>query len=265
VIAPGLPLVFSLPRMKKLSALLIGSVLLFPHPLPAQSFEGRVIMKITDASGKTLPLTFNLKEGLSRIDVESPSGMTVSTIMDVNKKQMTMLIPQQRMYLVQPLTLPAAAATAATAGTPVPSPDVSFEKSNETEKILGYDCVKFVAKSKGSTTEIWTTDQLGTFAGIGGGGPMGGMMGGRRGGPPAAGGAASQPWAQALAGKNFFPLRVVTHNAGGKETFRMEATSVDKQSLSDSLFAPPEGWQNLSEMMKGMGGMPPGMMPPGGN
>ena len=242
--------------MKKLSTLLIGSVLLFPHLLPAETFEGKVTMKVTDAKGTTVPLTFNLKEGFSRIDVDAGPGKSASMIMDLTKKEMTMLIPQQRMYLVQPLTLPAAAATA---GVPDPSPDVSFEKTAETQKILGYDCVKFIAKTKDSTTEIWTTDQLGTFLGMGGGG----MMGGRRGGPPGAG---SQPWAQALAGKKFFPLLVVTRDASGKETSRMEATAVDKQSLPASLFAPPEGWQNLGDMMKGMGGMPPGMMrPPGGN
>jgi hypothetical protein len=241
--------------MKKLSALLIGSVLLFPRILPAETFEGKVTMTVTDPNGKTVPLTFNLKEGLSRMDVDAGPGKTASMIMDMNKKEMTILIPQQKMYMVQPLTLPAAASTA---GVPDPSPDVSFEKTPDTEKILGYDCVKFIAKTKDSTTEIWTTDQLGTFLGMGGGG----MMGGRRGGPPGAG---SQPWAQAMAGKNFFPLRVVTHNASGKETTRMEATAVEKQSLPASLFTPPEGWQNLSDMMKSMGGMPPGMRPPGGN
>jgi hypothetical protein len=243
--------------MKKISSLLIGSVLLFPSLLSAETFEGKVTMKITDANGKTVPITFNVKEGLSRIDTEAGPGMTASVIMDSNKKEMTVLMPQQRMYMVQPLTL---AAAAATAGVPDPTPDVSFEKAAGTEKILGYDCVKFIAKTKDATTEIWTTDQLGTFMGMGGGGPMGGMTG-RRGGAPGAG---SQPWAQALAGKNSFPLRVVSHNASGKETGRMEATAVEKQSLPASMFVAPEGWQNLSDMMKGMGGMPAGMRP-GGN
>jgi len=242
--------------MKKLSALLIGSVLLFPHALPAQTFEGKVSMKVTDANGKTVPFVFNLRDGLSRLDIDAGQGSTASMIMNSAKKEMTLLMPQQKMYMVQPLTL---AAAASTAGAPEGTADVSFEQAPGTEKILGYDCVKFVAKTKDGTTEIWTTDQLGTFLGLGMGG--GGPMGGRRGG---ASSAASQPWAQALAGKNFFPLRVVSQNAGGKETFRMEATAVEKQSLPDSLFVPPAGWQNLSDMMKGMGGgIPAGMMPPG--
>ncbi|HWA11318.1 MAG TPA: DUF4412 domain-containing protein [Opitutaceae bacterium] len=243
--------------MKKLSSLLIGSVLLFPGLLSAEVFEGKVAMKLTDPNGKTIPMNFSIKEGLSRIDIEA-GGANPGMIMDSAKKEMTILIPQQRMYMVQPMTL---AAAAATAGVPESTADVSFEKASDTEKILGYDCVKFVAKTKDGTTEIWTTDQLGAFPGLGMGGGPGGMMG-RRGGAPAANNPA---WAQALAGKSFFPLRVVTHNAAGKETFRMEASSVEKQSLPASLFAPPEGWQNLSDMMKGMGGMPgmPGMR--GGN
>ena len=51
---------------------------------------------------------------------------------------------------------------------------------------------------------------------------------------------------------------------------RMEVTSVEKQSLPDSLFTPPPGFKKFdpAEMMRGMGGpgSAPGNLPlPGGN
>ena len=94
----------------------------------------------------------------------------------------------------------------------------------------------------------------------------------RRGGAadgPGGGAPAPQGWEDALSGRNVFPLRVVT-TAGGKETLRLEATAVEKQSLPAAAFYPPTDFRNLSEMMRGMGlpggipGMPGGMKPPGG-
>lgn len=131
--------------------------------------------------------------------------------------------------------------------------DVTLEKTGETEKILGYTAEKYISKSKGTTTELWLTDQLGSFMGAGAGG--GGMMGQR--------GKQSNStlaWEKALKGKELFPLRAVGKSADGKETFRLEVTSVDKTSLPASLFVPPEAYQkmDMSSMMRGMGRPPAG-------
>jgi len=61
------------------------------------------------------------------------------------------------MYMVQPIAGKAAASNSAD-----PS-GVSFEKTGVTEKILGYDCTKYVAKTKDTTSELWVTEQLGAF------------------------------------------------------------------------------------------------------
>jgi hypothetical protein len=46
----------------------------------------------------------------------------------------------------------------------------------------------------------------------------------------------------------------------------MEVISVEKTSLPDSLFAPPEGWQDIGAMMGGaMPGGFPGVRPGGSN
>jgi hypothetical protein len=49
-----------------------------------------------------------------------------------------------------------------------------------------------------------------------------------------------------------FPLRVITTGAG-RESFRLEATAVEKMSLPPALFSPPPDFSNLSEMMRSMG------------
>jgi hypothetical protein len=157
-----------------------------------------------------------------------------------------MLMAQQHMYMVRSLPAPAAAAgnTAEKAGS------ATLEKTGTTEKILGYDCVKYLVKDKNTTTELWLTEQLGAFMGFATGGPMG-----RRGSAPAAPG-----WEEALKGKDFFPMRVVS-TEGGKEVGRIEVTAVEKKSLPDSLFTVPDGWQDMGAMMRGMGA--PGQFPGG--
>lgn len=228
--------------MKKLSSFILACALLVPAALHAASFEGKVRFKIT--TGKSAQdMDYSVKNGLARIDVQSKDA-TASIIMDPTKQEVTILMLEQKMYMVQSL----AGKNGATATAGVDTSDISFEKTSATEKILGYTCTKYIAKNKDSTTEIWATEDLGTFMGTGpgGGSPFGG---GKR------GSAGAQAWEAAFVGKNFFPLRVVSQDAKGKEITRMEATAVEKKSIPDSQFSPPDGFQKFD-----MGGMMRGLM-----
>lgn len=241
--------------MNKLLPLLLA-IALTPAALAA-SFEGRVTMKMSGPKNSPSAMAFSLKEGFSRIDMNA-EGHNAGIIFDAAKQEMTILMLDQKMFMTQAMPKQVAAAGVAegAAGTAV-------EVTTTKEKILGYDCVKYVAQAKDGTSEIWVTDQLGAFLGFGSP-PTGG---GRRG--PGGGGLAPQGWEAAITGKGVFPLRVIT-TAGGKETFRMEATNIEKVALPDSTFSAPAGFQNLSDMMRGMGmpggipGLPGGMKLPGG-
>lgn len=240
--------------MKNILTLLLSTTLLV-SATHAANFEGKVTMKMTGPKGAAQEMTFSLKEGFSRIDMATGDGRNAGIIMDAAKQEITILMVDQKMYMTQPMPKPAAAATAeGAAGTGV-------EITTTKEKILGYDCVKYIATTKEGTSEIWVTDQLGGFLGMGG--PPNG--GGRRG----PGGPSAQGWEQALLGKGVFPMRVVTSGAG-KETFRMEATAVQPQAMPAASFAAPADFKNLSDMMRGMGmpggipGLPGGMKLPGG-
>ena len=228
--------------MKTFTKFLCAAALLSPAALTAATFEGKVTMTMTAAKGGTpTPINFSVKPGFSRMDMQA-EGATASIILDQAKEEMIILMPEQKMYLTRAIPKPKADSAASK-----PS-DVVVEKTSVTEKILGYTCTKYIAKEKDSTTEMWVTDELGTFIGMSNSAPMGG---GRRGGAP------KQAWEEALQGKDAFPLRVVsTANKGGKESFRMEATAIDKQKLPASLFAAPDDFQKLD-----LGGMMRGMIP----
>lgn len=235
--------------MKKLTAVLLAAALLAPAALFAANFEGKVRFKIT--TGKNAQdLDYSIKDGLARLDLQT-NETSAAVIINPTRQEVTILMAEQKVYMVQPIAGKAAAAKNADA------PDVSFEKTTVTEKILGYDCTKYVAKTKDSTSEIWATEQLGAFIGMGPGMDGGGMAemfgGGRKTAAPGA-----QPWETALAQKDFFPLRVVSQTAKNKETMRMEAAAVEKKSLPATDFAPPAGWQKFD-----MGAMMRGLMPGG--
>jgi hypothetical protein len=246
--------------MKLIHALLPVCALLLPAGLRAEAvFEGKVTMAVSgDAVSKTgmTSMTYSLKPGFMRMDVTGAKGFG-GMIMDMNAKQLTILMPQQQMYMVRDLSQdPAAgaAAAAATGGQPAANFHPDFTNTGEKETILGYSCTKLIVKSDRSTAEIWVTDQLGAFGGMTpGSNPFGG-----RGAPP-------PDWVNALKGVGFFPMRVISTEKSGK-TFKLEVTAVDKGSQPDSLFAPPPGWRkfDLGAMMGG-GGFPGARSPTGGS
>jgi hypothetical protein len=227
--------------MKIRASFLAVVALALPAAQSAEPFEGKVSMKITGKNNTIQEMSYTIKGSRVLISMGTMGGV----IMDRDKNEITILMPQQRMYMVQTIPQPPAAPQS-----PSGSPgDVSFQNTGVTDIILGYTCTKYLVKAKGTTSELWVTDQLGPFAGFGSGmgrGPMGGSGRGR-GGPP-------QPWEEALRGKNFFPMRIVVASAGG-ETFRMEVTGIEKQSVDDSILEAPADWKkfDMGAMMGGFG------------
>lgn len=227
--------------MKTSLRILFVSALLAPAALLAASFEGKVNFKMNSGDGKSQDISYNIKGDKMRLEMPGMKG-TGGVIVDMGKKEMTMLMDEQKMYMSMAMPDPAAAPASGK------QEDVKLEKTGETEKILGHTATKYISSHEGTKTELWLAEGLGTFMMMSGANPMGG---GRRGSGPA-----PQSWERLLAGKDLFPLRVVGKDKSGKESFRMEATAIEKQSLPDSLFAPPAGYQKLD-----MGGMMKGMMP----
>ncbi|MGH7943590.1 MAG: DUF4412 domain-containing protein [Opitutaceae bacterium] len=224
--------------MKTFLRVCLASVLLVPAALSAASFEGKVSMKMTSGRGQPQEITYNIKGNKVRLEMPGQKGMG-GMIMDTSKKEMVMIMEEQKAYMVMALPQAAVDAVAKT------SDDMTLEKTGETEKILGYTATKYIVTSKDGQSDLWLAEGLGTFMGFNNSNPMGG----RRNTPPPA-------WERALAGKELFPLRVVGKDKGNKESFRMEVTAIDKKTLPDSLFAPPADYKKFD-----MGGMLKGIIP----
>lgn len=209
--------------------------------LSALAFEGRVSLAMKGEKGGEQVIDFVTKGDLVRMEPKAAEAAGTAMIMNATKQEMTILMPRERMYMVMPMRGGPAQSGGSGEST------AKIEKTGRTEKILSYDCEEYVVTDKGDVTEVWITEQLGSFMGLGGGNPMGGMMGGRK---AKADGAA---WEQLLKGKKgWFPLRVVSRDAKGKEKFRLDAKAIEPGNLSDDLFAPPAGFQKFA--MPAMGG-----------
>jgi hypothetical protein len=237
--------------MKLIPALLAIVALALPRAFAADGFEGKVSMKVTSSTASKdnqQSIDYEMKEGFMRMEVATAKGHA-NMIVDFKNRQMMVVMDQQKMYMVQPFPQ-APADPKATADVKQLGADIQVTAEKET--ILGYDCTKVVSTSADGTAELWVTNQLGSFVGLspGGGAP------GRRGQP-------AQAWESALKGKGFFPMRViVTRN--GKGTFRLDVTSVQKVSIPDSEFAPPDGYRKL-DIGSMLGGALQGARPGGNN
>lgn len=233
------------PAMNHLFRLLaVGALLTAVQSFAADAFEGKVTFAMSGGKDRTQVMDYTMKGSLLRMDINA-EGHAASTIMDMGKREMLMLMHAEHMYMVMPMKLPPEAATKAKAM----ESTAEIEKTGKTETILGYKCQQVLVKDKGVTTEMWLAEGLGTFMGMGGGGgsPFGGGGGG---------GAAPGKWEQALKGLGGFPLRVISHNASNKETFKMEVTKIAPGPQPDSEFTPPADYQKFQ--------MPGGMNPFGG-
>lgn len=211
----------------------------------ADTFEGKIDMTITTGSGQSQTIAYEVRGEQVRINVAAGNGQGASMIMDLQKEQMLIMIPQRKMYLVRPLPAmgPGAASGPGNTQPTTSSQSPDLVQTGEKTTLLGYPCTKYTVSQNGATTEVWVTDALGNFVGFGG---MG--RGQRGGGAPSA-------WEQALIGKGFFPLKVSGTDSQG-HSFQMVVTSVQKGALPDSDFSPPAGYQefNMGNIMGGMGG-----------
>lgn len=237
--------------LKNIARVISLSVGLFSFAA-AQSFEGVIEMQMKGPNQDSpMPVKYFVKGGLVRMEMQSPRG-EMATIHDTKNKKMIMLMPQMQSYMERTMDVPAQGQ---------PSGDAKkseITKTGKTEKILGYDCEQFIMKGEKGDTEMWAAKGLGTFMRPGMSGP-GGRMGGPGGGPSGPGGMRGgmgggqklAAWEEEFRTKGFFPMRVVSHGADGKEESRMEATKIEKKELDAALFKVPEGWQKMEMPMMG--------------
>ncbi len=205
------------------------SLLTFTALSAAEVFEGRVHMEVS-SSKKKEPMTIDyaIKEGRMRYDMPQDSshrGGAAAVIIDFSHKEMIMLMEHngQKNFMRHPLAQPMEAAAGQAAAEHAGAAPVA---TGRTEMIAGYLATEYkYTGAKGESYELWLAKGLGTFMFPQAQGPMGGR------------GAPSPEWEKIARDGNFFPLRVVGHDAKGAETTRLEVKKIEKGPLPDSLFS----------------------------
>jgi hypothetical protein len=210
----------------------------------ADAFEGRIHMDLSSGKKKDkMTVEYDIKNGKMRMEPQlnekhAGSG-SMGIIVDPQAREMIILMDHdgQKMFMRRPMPQPGDSAV----GHAVKEHQMSAPvPTGRTEVIAGYPATEYrTTSNKGEEVDLWLASGLGPFMSFSGGNPM---MG--RGTPPPG-------WENFARDGNYFPMRVVTHDASGAETARMEVTSVEKTSLPDSLFS-TEGYTEFS--IPGMGG-----------
>lgn len=204
----------------------------------AANFEGKVKMKIQSGKGDPNIINYSMKG--QRLRMEIPSGKeTMVGLLDWEKREMSMLMPGQTMYMVIELK-----------DVPMIENEVkktqdstTLEKTSETATIVGREATKYIAKDGKTVTELWLASGIGSWFNMSGGGnPMKPKK--------------LSDWEREIIAKQLFPLRMVTFDKKGRPEVTTEVVELTPQKLDDSMFLPPAGYTRFSMggLLKGLGG-----------
>lgn len=206
---------------------------LFSTVLTAASFEGVVKFKTGAQEGVPQSVAYSIKDG--RLRIEMPAlGAGNAAVVDLKTRSATIIAESPKQYVPVPAGIGLTVF-------PGDKDHLKLEKTNDSQVILGYAVDKWIASDPVSTTELWLSAEFGGFASFnhlqlskerppGVGYRARGRLGGP-GMPPS--------WERTLAGRELFPLRVVSKEKDGNEIFRMEVTSIEKKPIDEALFTPP--------------------------
>jgi hypothetical protein len=212
------------------------------------AFEGKVTMKMTAGKGeKEMPMTYYIKGTKIRTetvmtDKHEKETMTAVAIIDGEKREMIMLMMEQKTYMVHKMPEPKAQE-----GKDADQPE--FKPTGRKEVIAGMEAEEYVSTSKKHVTELWVTKELGQM-----------MMANQGKGGPGGKGGKGGAWQKFAEQNNLFALRVVERpKADSPEEMRMEVVKIEKGPQPDSLFVPPADFKQFE--MPSMGDMMRGMIP----
>ena len=210
-------------------------VSLAPASAIAASFEGRIKMKMQPAKGEPQIMSYAVKG--QRLRMEMPSDEeTMVSLLDWEKREMSVLMPDQTMYMVIELKdVPAMDQIDKSAE------NTTLEKTSETARIVGRDTTKYIAREGKNVTDLWLAPDIGSWFNMGGGEGMQGKK--------------LSDWEKEIIAKGLFPLRMITYDQKSKPTMTMEVVELTPQKLDDSLFVPPAGYTRFSmgNMLQGLG------------
>lgn len=225
-------------------SLAIASLFMPLHPLTAQApFEGVITMMVTAPGAAPMENVMSVKGSKGRADM-SMQGMQAYAITDFATGTITAVLPAQRAYM----NVGGAALATALADTGA-VPEVTFKESGKKGTFAGIACDYYLIQYKsGMEADACIAKGIGTFFGMGAPGGRGNSAPGVQ--------KAMRELAKRFKG-GAFVLKMDMREAG-QQRLSMEVTKLEKKPVDSAIFVVPEGFQDMSAMMKGM----PGARPP---
>ncbi len=219
--------------MKKLSLFVLAlSIICFigmPATTTAQDFEGVIYFEMADLAKQGMgEMPYMVKGNKGRMEINH-QGQKNAMLMLPGESKMVMIIEQMNGYIEMDLNNDIGNKEKDKASEP------NMRKTGETKTIAGRTCEVWRMESEDGTFEACMAKGMGTFMM-----PQNQM---RKRNAPA--------WAQKFAEEESMPLEIIEIKNGNR-TVQMKATKIEEKSLSDDLFKVPEGYNDMSGMMKGM-------------
>jgi hypothetical protein len=222
-------------NMKKIIVVLAVLTISSWSSLRAQ-FEGEIDMKITtneEGKSRETNMTLLFKNDLLSSETKGgESGMRSRVIIRGDKKVLWIINDERKTVFERSLQESERQDTAAQN---TEKPKANLKKTGKTETILSYSCEEWVDQSARDTTFLWCASQLGSvyqdfsrsFGELGGG-----RMRMRRDVPA---------WQKDFAGKNLFPLKVISMR-DGVVRMTQEVTNITKKTIDPTVFEIPEDY-----------------------
>ncbi|PAU94178.1 hypothetical protein CK503_08160 [Aliifodinibius salipaludis] len=217
--------------MRKLSQFVLTlSIICFigvPTSTTAQDFEGVIHFEMADLAKQGMgEMPYMVKGNKGRMEV-SHRGQKSVMLMLPEQSKMVILIEQMNGYIEMD--------TSQEGESTDNIDDADLNNTGETKTIAGRTCEVWKMKSEDGIFETCMAKGMGTFMM-----PQNQMQ--KREAPA---------WVQKFSEEGAMPLEIVEIKNGNR-TVQMKATKIEEKSLSDDLFEIPEGYRDMSGMMKGM-------------
>ena len=201
------------------------------HKSTAQDFEGVIHYQFDNLKQQNIDdIQYMIKDGKIRMEfgMGSRSG---AMLYNPDESQMTFIIDKMKSYMKMDMNDMSQKSNHDSKWA-----KSEVDKTGQTKEIAGHSCEIWILNNdKGDEITMCMADDLGTF--MTPGNPMAQKH--------------APDWAKEIIAEGFMPLEVV-EQSGGSETVQMRATKIEEKSLPNSLFEIPEGYGDMSNMMKQM-------------
>ncbi|HEY6332375.1 MAG TPA: DUF4412 domain-containing protein [Blastocatellia bacterium] len=202
------------------------------------NFEGTISMNMTGPTSQSMSVLYYIKGQRVRMETTISGHATPDsvTLWDSAAGKFTSLMPSEKEYMTSDF---AAMRERAKNLPPEARQTPKLTDTGKQETIAGYPCHDWLIEDR-QQTEVCLAKGLGDLSTAGNGGPAGFLGRMFKGG-------ADHPtdpnWAKMIEG-GAFPLKT-TATRDGQTSFSLEATSIDRKKVDDSLFTVPSDYKEV--------------------